>query len=60
MDNVKLHSSEIKGDSKTIKTINIPVGLHRKLKVHAAAEGKSLQELVIETLSAALGRDPEA
>ncbi len=37
------------------KTINIPTSLHRQLKVQAALEGKSLQELIVETLAAALG-----
>jgi predicted HicB family RNase H-like nuclease len=37
------------------KTINIPAELHRQLKVQAALEGKTLQELIVETLAAALG-----
>jgi predicted HicB family RNase H-like nuclease len=37
------------------KTINIPTDLHRQLKVQAALEGKTLQELIVETLAAALG-----
>jgi plasmid stability protein len=37
------------------KTINIPTSLHRKLKMQSAIEGKSLQDLIVETLTAALG-----
>lgn len=39
------------------KTINLPAELHRQLKMQAAIEGKTLQELIIETLAAALGLD---
>jgi len=37
------------------KTINIPTWLHRQLKMQAAIEGKTLQEMIVETLAAALG-----
>ncbi len=45
----------MKVDEPTTKTINIPTALHRQLKVQASLEGKSLQELIVETLAAALG-----
>lgn len=45
----------MKVDEPTTKTINIPTTLHHQLKVQAAMEGKSLQELIVETLAAALG-----
>lgn len=41
MENVILHSSEMKPTDQTIKQINIPVKLHRMLKAQAVAEGKS-------------------
>ena len=42
-------------DKLPTKTINIPSRLHQQLKVQAALEGESLQDLIVQTLSAALG-----
>ena len=52
----KIHHDETEVDNKTMILRNVPEILHRALKAKAAQEGKSLQALTIEILTAAIAR----
>ena len=45
---------------KTLQVRNVPEDLHRRLKVRAASEGRSMSELVLEELRRALDRPTRA
>jgi hypothetical protein len=46
-------------NQRTTKTINIGIALHQQLKVVAAQEAKTVQQLVEEVLVASLGLEDE-
>lgn len=41
---------------KTLQVRNVPEDLHRRLKMRAAAQGRSLSDLVLEELKRSLDR----